>query len=69
MSKPNVLVLISHDTGKHVSPYGVETVDTPNFERLAGMSVTFDNAFCCSPQCSPARAALFSGTSPHSAGV
>ena len=69
MKRPNVLILVSHDTGRHIGPYGIDTVHTPNFDRLADMSVTFDNAFSCAPQCSPARAALFSGTSPHSAGV
>jgi len=66
---PNVLVVVSHDTGRHISPYGVDTVQTPNFERLAAGSVRFTNAFACSPQCSPARAALFSGCYPHAAGV
>lgn len=47
MRPPNVLVLISHDTGRHLSPYGLTTVDTPNFARLAELSVTFDNAFSC----------------------
>ena len=67
--QPNVLIFISRDTGRHISPYGVDTVCTPNFERLAGESVRFSNAFSCSPQCSPARAALFSGMTPHSVGV
>ncbi len=67
--KPNVLILISHDTGRHISPYGFKTVDTPNFERLSDGALRFSNAFCTTPQCSPARAALFSGLYPHSAGV
>lgn len=67
--QPNVIALVSHDTGRHISPYGVETVDTPNFERLAGESVRFANAFSAAPQCSPARAALFSGRYPHAVGV
>mgnify|MGYP006298663969 CR=1 FL=1 len=43
MSKPNVVVFISHDTGRFLSTYGYDTVDTPNFERLARMGTTFDN--------------------------
>lgn len=67
--RPNILVLISHDTGRFISPYGVETVNTPHFERLAAESICFRNAFSASPQCSPARACLFSGMYPHAVGV
>jgi len=69
VTRPNAIVLISHDTGRHISPYGVGTVDTPNFERLAEESVRFSTAFCASPHCSPARAALFSGQYPHRVGL
>jgi arylsulfatase A-like enzyme len=68
-TSPNVVLLITHDTGRYVSPYGIETVDTPNCERLARESVTFDKAFCAAPQCSPSRAALVTGRYPHSNGV
>jgi arylsulfatase A-like enzyme len=44
-------------------------VHTPAFERLAAEAVLFANAFTTAPQCSPARAALFSGRCPHSVGV
>jgi arylsulfatase A-like enzyme len=69
MARPNVIVLISHDTGRHISPYGVETVRTPNAERLAAQSIRFANHFCNAPQCSPSRAALFTGLYPPATGV
>lgn len=67
--QPNVVIFISHDTGRHISPYGINTVRTPNAERLAQEGVLFENAFCASPGCCPARSALFSGRSPHAVGM
>ncbi len=69
IKQPNVVIFISHDTGRHISPYGIETVRTPNAERLASEGVLFENAFCASPGCCPARSALFSGRSPHAVGM
>lgn len=67
--RPNVVVLVTHDTGRFISPYGRDTYDTPNCRRLAGESVLLENAFCTAPQCSPSRAALFTGRYPHCNGV
>jgi arylsulfatase A-like enzyme len=64
----NVVVIHSHDTGRYVGPYG-HAVDTPNLDRLAGEGVTFRNAHTPAPTCSPSRAALFTGQSPHEAGM
>lgn len=67
--RPNVVVMISHDTGRFVSPYGYETLTTPNYERLGAESTRFENAFTTAPQCSPSRASLFTGRYPHNNGV
>ncbi|MCL2664752.1 MAG: sulfatase [Defluviitaleaceae bacterium] len=69
MKKPNVVFLISHDTGKFYSPYGIKTVDNPNFEKFAAEAVTFDRCFCTTPLCSPARSALTTGRYPHQNGM
>lgn len=69
MQRPNVVVMISHDTGKFVSPYGYSTVNTPNFDKLAKMSTTFDECYCTTPLCAPARAALLTGLYPHQNGM
>ncbi|MFC1454446.1 sulfatase-like hydrolase/transferase [Verrucomicrobiota bacterium] len=67
--RPNIVVLVSHNTGRHISPYGISAVDTPNAERLAGEGVLFENSFCTSPVGCSSRAGLFSGRYPHSFGV
>ncbi len=64
-----MVLLITHDTGKFLSPYGYTTVHTPAFERLAAMSVTFDNSFCTTPLCGPSRAALVTGIYHHQNGM
>lgn len=69
LRQPNVIIFVSHDTGRHISPYGIDTVRTPNAERLAKEGVLFENSFCASPGCCPARSALFSGRSPHAVGM
>jgi len=68
-SRPNILIYISHDTGRHIGPYGVTTVQTPNLERVAREGEVFANCFCTAPQCSPSRASLYTGRYPHQNGV
>ena len=41
--------------------YGCDWVPTPNFERLAARSVTFDTHYVCSMPCMPARRELHTG--------
>jgi N-sulfoglucosamine sulfohydrolase len=66
---PNVVLFISHDTGRLVSPCGATTVHTPNCARLAAEGICFSNAFCTSPLCSPSRASITTGAYPHQNGV
>jgi arylsulfatase A-like enzyme len=68
MALPNVLYLHSHDSGRYVQPYG-HSIRTPNIQSLAEHGVLFRNAFCAAPTCSPSRAALLTGQSPHSSGM
>ena len=42
-------------------PYGCDWTVAPNFRRLAGRCVTFDNSYVCSMPCMPARRDLHTG--------
>lgn len=67
MARPNILYIHSHDTGRYVQPYGY-AIPTPNIQKLAEEGILFRQAYCASPMCSPSRAALLTGQSPHSCG-
>ena len=64
--KPNV-VLIMFDEMRHdaVGFGGSRVVRTPAMDRLAGEGAIFENAYCASPICSPARASWLTGLYPH----
>ncbi len=46
---------------RHLSPYGCDWVHTPNFQRLADRTVTFDTSYVCSMPCMPARRDFHTG--------
>lgn len=50
-------IMIMYDTlcRNFLQPYGNDWVKTPNFQRLAEKSVTFDSNYVCSLPCMPAR--------------
>jgi arylsulfatase A-like enzyme len=67
-SRPNILYIHSHDTGRYIQPYGFD-VPTPNLQKLAGEGILFRQAFDAAPTCSPSRAALLTGQCPHNNGM
>jgi len=67
-SRPNIVYIHSHDSGRHLSPYGYD-VPTPNLKQLAAEGVLFRRAFSAAPTCSPSRAALLTGQCPHQNGM
>jgi N-sulfoglucosamine sulfohydrolase len=67
-SRPNILYIHSHDTGRYVQPYGYQ-VPTPNIQLLADQGVLFREAFCAAPTCSGSRASLLTGMHCHNNGM
>src|SRR3954470_12191247 len=68
LPRPSIVYLHSHDTGRHIQPYGHQ-VPTPNLQRLADDGVLFRQAFSAAPVCSASRAALLTGEYSHSNGM
>jgi len=64
----NILYIHTHDSGKILSPYGY-AVPTPNLQEFTKDALLFRNAYTVSPTCSPSRAALLTGTYPHTNGM
>ncbi len=68
MTKPNILYIHSHDTGRYIQPYG-HAIPTPNLQKLAEDGVLFRRCYCANPTCSASRAALLTGQYPHQNGM
>ncbi len=56
-------VLIMYDSlnRRYLPPYGMKDIIAPNFARLAEHSITFDNFYCGSMPCMPARREIQTG--------
>lgn len=66
--RPNIVYIHAHDTGRYIQPYGFP-VSTPRLQGLAEQGTVFRQAFSAAPTCSPSRAALLTGETPHQAGM
>lgn len=68
--RPNIIFVLSDDQGPWaMGCAGNKEVQTPNLDRLAKTGIRFDNFFCTSPICSPARASILTGNIPSAHGV
>ncbi len=68
-TKPNVLMITTHDSGRHFGCYGIDTVRSPAIDALAADGFRFTRYFAASPVCSASRAAQLTGRYPQSNGL
>lgn len=70
LDRPNVVVIMTDDQGAWaLGCSGNKEIQTPNIDRLAKEGMRFENCFCASPVCSPARASFLTGRIPSQHGV
>lgn len=68
--QPNIVVVVTDDQGAWaMGCAGNDEIRTPTLDRLAREGTRFDNFFCVSPVCSPARASILTGRIPSQHGV
>lgn len=68
-ARPNILLLLWSDVGRHLGAYGVRSVPSASVDRLADEGLRFDRTYSTAPLCSPARGSLFTGRYPHANGL
>ncbi len=70
MKHPNIVfVYVDDQAAWTVGAYGNKQSHTPNLDRLASEGALLENAFCSSPVCSPARAAMMTGRYSSELGI
>ncbi|MCC5808204.1 MAG: sulfatase [Opitutales bacterium] len=69
ISRPHILLINTHDSGRFFGCYGVKTVRTPHIDGIAGEGVLFENMMAASPICSPSRGAMVTGRWPQRNGL
>ena len=60
-ARPNILWIVSEDTGPEFGCYGYPLVHTPNVDRLAREGARFTRAFTATPVCSTSRSSFMTG--------
>ncbi|MEO5999162.1 MAG: sulfatase [Chitinophagaceae bacterium] len=71
-NKPNVLFISVDDLNDWINTNswnGRPGLQTPNFNRLAKMSMSFTNCQVASPACAPSRVAVMTGVHPVKSGI
>lgn len=69
-TRPNIVFILTDDQGYWaLGCNGNSEIITPNIDKLAEEGARFENFYCVSPVCSPARASLLTGRIPSQHGV
>jgi choline-sulfatase len=70
LERPHILiVMVDQLSALFLRAYGHSVTKTPVIDRLAEEGVVFENAYCPSPLCAPARAVFMTGMLPSRNGV
>lgn len=70
MKNKNVVFILADDMGAwSLGSAGNTEIITPNLDKMANGGMRFENFFCTSPVCSPARASILTGLLPSCHGV
>ncbi|MFT5136449.1 MAG: choline-sulfatase, partial [Arenicella sp.] len=68
--KSNILILmVDQLSGEFFTDGPADFLHAPNLKKLAQCSAKFNNTYCASPLCSPARASFMTGNLPSLTGV
>lgn len=68
-NRPNIIVITTHDSGRHFGCYGRGTVHTPHIDQLASEGVQLDQYFAAVPICCASRASMLTGKYPQKHGL
>ncbi len=64
--RPNIIFILVDDMRwDQLGTTGHPFVQTPNIDRIGREGMIFENAFVCTPLCSPSRASFLTGQYPH----
>lgn len=68
--RKNIIFILTDDQGVwSLGSYGNPYAKTPVLDKMAAQGVRYENFFCASPVCSPARASILTGTVPSAHGI
>lgn len=67
--RPNFVFILTDDQGPWAVPWKMPELYMPNLQELAEEGTVFDNFYCASPVCSPARASILTGRMPSAHGI
>ncbi|WP_269538884.1 sulfatase family protein [Cerasicoccus fimbriatus] len=66
--RPNIMLLVAEDTGRHQGCYGDPVNCTPAVDSIAAAGTRYTNAFSTAPVCAPSRSAMMMGKTAFSQG-